>query len=260
MGRLPGEERACEWSFTESLTLDDVELRERQVLEEDGEMYMVTFAYSIQGRETAKITYKELRKVCAYLGVRYYKNRSKDTMTELIAQKKLKGEVPEEYKFVKKSEKKKAENQDPEANNRQRLITTKRQRTTTDNELEAVTTPTITTSSTATHTFLQPMSPTLSERQSPSEGFDSGISTTPSPTASRIPVEMSLTDRTDTFTLLCHVRQQIRSVENEIVAHTESNEARISTVKTQRLTHDLQFYLSERRALMQQLEHSRFQV
>ncbi|GMF13627.1 unnamed protein product [Phytophthora lilii] len=258
MGRAAGDERASEWTFTESLTLRDVELRERQVLE-DGEVCSVSYAHSIQGRETAKITYRELRKVCAYLGVRYYKNRSKDTMTELIAQKKLKGEVPESYRRSSQTEKKALRDHLAEQENRDPLEymnSPKRQRVADDTECSVA--PTITSASPA-HAFLQPVSPTASERErrSPSTDYDSGIPTTPAPAVEQIHVDMSLKDRADTFNLLRHVRQQIIDVEEEIATHAESDVAQISSVKTKRLTEDLQFYLSERQSLMQQLECSR---
>ncbi|EGZ19223.1 hypothetical protein PHYSODRAFT_327523 [Phytophthora sojae] len=284
-----GQQRASEWSFREPLSLDDVELRQRQVLE-DGEVCDVSYAHSIQGRETAKITYKELRKVCSNLGVRYYKNKPKDLMMELIAQKKLKGQVPESYRFLKITRERKTdnrervvlhndvENRDPMENRslfdnqvqdeedqedhemseaHQLFISPKRQRTATD--------PITITSSSATNTFLQPVSPAASEsehRSSSSPGYGSGsgsgIPSTSASVTDRNPGEMSLKDRSDTFTLLRHVRQQILDVEEEIAAHTESGIVQLSNIKTQRLAEDLEFYLSERHALMQKLASSRF--
>ncbi|KAG6594352.1 40S ribosomal protein S17 [Phytophthora cinnamomi] len=279
MPRAPGAEGGQRaWPFAETLSLDDVELRERQVLE-DGEACNVSYAHSIRGRETANITYKQLRKVCSRLGVRYYKNKSKDVMVELIAQKKLKGQVPESYRFLKSTRERGTdreravedeENRDPVDNRNllqnpeqeqdremseahQLSISPKRQRTAAE--------PIIITSSSATNTFLQPVSPAASdsEHRSMSTDYGSGIPSTPlSTTMDRTPVEMSLQERSDTFTLLRHVRQQILDVEEEIAAHTESGFVQLSNVKTQRLAEDLQFYLSERHALMQQLESSRF--
>ncbi|KAE8893530.1 hypothetical protein PF005_g19580 [Phytophthora fragariae] len=271
MTREEDNQRASEWSFTETLSLDDVELRERQVLE-DGEVCHVSYAHSIQGRETAKITYKELRRVCSYLGVRYYKNKPKDLMVELIAQKKLKGQVPESYRFLKISRERKTdreravgdvENHDPLENRdlldqdedhemseaHQLFSSPKRQRTATD--LITI------TSSSATNAFLQPASPAASEHRS-DFGSGSGIPSTPTSTTDRNELEMSTKERSDTFTLLRHVRQQILDVEEEIAAHTESGIVQLSNIKTQRLAEDLEFYLSERQALMQQLASSRF--
>ncbi|KAG7389857.1 Retinoblastoma-like protein 1 [Phytophthora pseudosyringae] len=273
MAGAPGEERNSKWSFTETLSLEDVEIRERQQVEEDGQLCVVPYAHSIQGRETARITYQGLRKVCVYLGVRYYKNRCKDFMTELIAQKKLKGQVPESYKNKRKAEKavelkqqrstdrdEDVENRVPEATTATEkppslLISAKRQRVATD-ESDS---PTVTNSASGTNMFLQPVSPAEEDRRhSPPTAYATGIPTTPSgPAPPRTHVDMSLSDRVDTFTLLRHIRQQIQHVEDEIVAHTASDVAQVSTVKTQRLTADLQFYLAERRALIQQLEDSR---
>jgi hypothetical protein len=252
MGRPAKEERMSEWSFTESLTLDDVDIRERDTIE-DREVRRVSYAFSIQGRESSKITYRELRKVCSYLGVRYYKNRSKDVMLELIAQKKLKGQVPESYKLVKKTERPK--DVDILSETQPLFISPKRQRVATD---EAVA-DAITTSPSATNTFLQPASP--SERRSLSPDYDeSGIPTTPTePEPPRIHADMALKHRADLFNLLRQVRKQIQDVEEEVAAHVETDEAQTSSVKTQRLTEDLEFYLSERRSLMQQLENSRSQ-
>ncbi|GMF39473.1 unnamed protein product [Phytophthora fragariaefolia] len=273
MGR-EDEPRAAKWSFTETLSLDEVELRERQVLE-DGDVFSVWYAHSIQGRETAKITYRELRKVCSYLGVRYYKNKTKGVMLELIAQMKIRGQVPESYRFLKRAEKKvkmqrtvvhvDAENRDPAENNepvetRDRvenqksechLLSTSRKRQRTAVE------PISITSSSATNTFLQPVSPTASEQRSSSTGYGSGIPSTPESATGEATVEMSLKERSDTFTLLRHVRQQIVDVEDEIAALTENGVVQLSDAKTERLVEDLHFYLSERRALMQQLESSR---
>ncbi|KAG1692123.1 hypothetical protein DVH05_025745 [Phytophthora capsici] len=262
MGRT-GEERYSEWTFTETLTLDDVVIRERQQVDEDGDVCVVPYAYSVQGRETAKITYRELRKVCSYLGVRYYKNRPKDLMTELIAQQKLHGHVPESYKkkrpaenliehVQQQKENDDVENETPTEENFPFLIPDKRQKVAETEE------PSISTDANATNAFLQPVSPVESNHQhSPRPTNDTEIPTTPTePQPPRTHVEMSLTDRVDTFNLLRHIRQQIQHVEDELLAHT-NNSGRSSVGKAQRLSEDLQFYLAERRSLIQQLEHSR---
>ncbi|KAL3660644.1 hypothetical protein V7S43_014398 [Phytophthora oleae] len=267
MGR-GGEERYSEWTFTETLTLDDVEIRERQQVDEEGEVCVVPYAHAVQGRETAKITYRELRKVCSYLGVRYYKNRPKDFMTELIAQQKLNGHVPESYRkkrtaenmveqVQQQKENENVENQTPTEETLPLFISDKRQRVATD--VADVPLPSISTDANATNAFLQPVSAVESAHQhSPSTNNSTEIPTTPTePVLPRIHVEMSLTDRVDTFNLLRHIRQQIQHVEDEIVAHTGNDTARTSVVKGQRLNEDLQFYLAERRSLIQQLENSR---
>ncbi|OWZ10698.1 hypothetical protein PHMEG_00016412 [Phytophthora megakarya] len=269
MGRAPGGQRISEWTFTETLSLDDIELRERTQVE-DGELHRVPYAAVIQGRETSLIAYVELRKICGYLGVRYYKNRTKDTMLEIIAQHKLCGQTPESYR--KKPEKKPQvllrqpmgededrENQDPatESVESPEILGVKRRRESMEETSPTSGTFTITTSSNA-HTFLQPIitSHISEERRSPATEYDSGIPTTPIEEPSRT-VEMSLTDRVDTFNLLRHIRQQIQHVEEEIVRHTPSDMTQTSALKTQRLGEDLQFYLAERKSLIQQLENSR---
>ncbi|KAG3107864.1 hypothetical protein PI124_g2571 [Phytophthora idaei] len=321
------EERYSEWTFTETLSLDDVEIRERQQVEEDGELCIVPYAHAIQGRETTKITYKTIRKVCTYLGVRYYKNQPKNVMLEIIAQKKLKGQVPESYRKKRKvTERARPAHQDENRNGENRESTeathplstnTKRQRVETDesnasttaiittsstalntffhlvehrnenvenqesteesteevhpvpidanrqpletDESDTATIPAITTTSSATNTFLQPLRLAETERRRlPPADYGSGIPTTPSvPETPRIHVELSLTDRVDTFNLLRHIRQQIQHVEDEIATQSTSNVTQISTIKTQRLTEDLHFYLAERRSIIQQLENSR---
>ncbi|KAF1792080.1 hypothetical protein GQ600_1788 [Phytophthora cactorum] len=307
------EERYSEWTFTETLSLDDVEIRERQQVEEDGELCIVPYAHAIQGRETTKITYKTIRKVCTYLGVRYYKNQPKNVMLEIIAQKKLKGQVPESYRKKRKvTERARPAHQDENRNGENRESTeathplstnTKRQRVETDesnasttaiittsstalntffhlvehrnenvenqdsteesteetDESDTATIPAITTSSSATNTFLQPLRLAETERRRlPPADYGSGIPTTPSvPEPPRIHVELSLTDRVDMFNLLRHIRQQIQHVEDEIATQSTSNVTQISTIKTQRLTEDLHFYLAERRSIIQQLENSR---
>ncbi|KUG01588.1 hypothetical protein AM587_10007328 [Phytophthora nicotianae] len=321
------EERYPEWSFTETLSLDDVEIRERQQVDEDGELCIVSYAHAIQGRETTKITYKMIRKVCTYLGVRYYKNQPKNVMLEIIAQKKLKGQVPESYRKKRKvaerarpvytyRDENRNENRDPTEESHPPATNSKRQRveadesnvstvsvTTTTNsatttsfhllehrnennenrdsteetteeaslsintnrqrvetgEANAATIPVITTTSSATNAFLQPLIlAETDQRQLPADNGP-GIPTTPSvPEPPRIYVEMSLTDRVDTFNLLRHIRQQIQHVEDEIATQTTNSTSQMSTIKTQRLTEDLRFYLAERRSLIQQLENSRY--
>ncbi|KAK1944459.1 hypothetical protein P3T76_004371 [Phytophthora citrophthora] len=264
-----GEEPYSEWTFTETLTLDDVEIRERQQVDEDGDVCVVPYAYSVQGRETSRITYRELRKVCSYLGVRYYKNRPKDLMTELIAQQKLNGHVPESYRKKRPAENLMEQNQQQKENenvenqtsteeNFPFLIRDKRQRVEADAADDA---PSMSTDTNATNAFLQPVSPVESNHQhSPPPTAEPETPTTPTtptqPQAPQIHVEMSLTDRVDTFNLLRHIRQQIQHVEDELLAHTNDS-ARSTVGKAQRLSEDLQFYLAERRSLIQQLEHSR---
>ncbi|KAF4041442.1 hypothetical protein GN244_ATG06297 [Phytophthora infestans] len=310
-------ERYSEWSFTETLSLDEVEIRERQKVDMDGEVCIVPYAHAIQGRETTKITYKTIRKVCTYLGVRYYKNQPKNVMLEIIAQKKLKGQVPESYRKKRKvierarpvyQDENRNENRNPTAETHALTINVKRQRVETDGSIapgnissstnntgfhlvghrnenvdresaeetteeapphsidanermdtdeSSTTIPVITTSSNATNTFLQPLILAEADRRELSADNGSGIPTTPvGPEPPRIYVEMSLTDRVDTFNLLRHIRQQIQHVEDEIAS--ASNATQISTIKTQRLTEDLHFYLAERRSLIQQLENSRY--
>ncbi|POM77960.1 Hypothetical protein PHPALM_4577, partial [Phytophthora palmivora] len=243
MSKAPGGERISEWTFTETLSLDDIEIRERQQVE-DGELCVVPYAHSVQGRETSKIAYRELRKICGYLGVRYYKNRTKGVMLEIIAQHKLKGRVPESYRM--KTERKKQvelpqstiEDEDVENRGENRdsiveaveahvdVVGAKRQRVSMDESPGSTTPPTaltITTDINATNTFLQPMSPHESDQhESPSTEYESGIPTTPvdhEPPRTR--VEMSLTDRVDTFNLLRHIRQQIQHVEEELALYDQ---------------------------------------
>ncbi|CAI5723312.1 unnamed protein product [Peronospora farinosa] len=262
MGRSTGDEFASEWSFTETLSLDDVEILQREQLENGGAQ-TVSYASAIQGRDTSKITYRELRKICSYLGVRYYKNRPKNLMLELIAQKKLNGEVPTRYKSVKisgnKTTKGLSENTDNE-NHEEHLVSAsnplsnnhKRQRVTTDKPVPAAA---VVNSSSPINTFLQPVSPTRSDlRRSPLTNLTSGISTTPIQSEpSAIYVGMSLKDRIDALNLLYHIRQQIQNVEETISTLTDND----SSTKTQRLNEDLQFYLAERRSFIQQLGNSR---
>ena len=276
MGKAPGDELASEWSFTETLSLDDVEILQREQLE-DGKVCTVSYASAIQGRDTSKITYRELRKVCSYLGVRYYKNRPKNLMLELIALKKLKGEVPKRYKLVKTIGKKTAAitttttttrpfvdqhtDNDDHAEHHDHNVRTaanspcshhyKRQRVPTDKPLA----PALPSCS-ATNTFLQPVSCSSGpdRPRSPLPDFTSSVPPPPVPSEpSPIYVGISLKDRIDALNLLCHVRQQIQSVEDAIATLTETD----SSTKTQRLHEDLQFYLAEQRALIRHLGSSR---
>ncbi|KAF4321457.1 hypothetical protein BBO99_00003204 [Phytophthora kernoviae] len=199
---------SAEISF-ETLTVDDIEVRERDVVE-DGERFVVSYAAAIQGMETSRINYKDLRRACTYLGVRYYKNRNKDTMLELIAQMKLNGKVPESYRRAIKKHQRDDEEVEED------IEETKKQRVMTEGES--------------------------------------------SDTALALPSNTgrATKDRAEALNMLYHIRQQIREVEQHLAAHLLSDGVGINYEdKAKRLKEDLQFYLEERRALMQQLESTR---
>ncbi|RLN94063.1 hypothetical protein BBJ28_00017553 [Nothophytophthora sp. Chile5] len=68
--------------------MQNVECSDKEVLR-DGEVKTVPIAVRIQGRDAKMIKYKELRVICSRLGVVGYKNKAKEKLLELIAQKKI---------------------------------------------------------------------------------------------------------------------------------------------------------------------------
>ncbi|KAG7397389.1 Retinoblastoma-like protein 1 [Phytophthora boehmeriae] len=268
---MPRQEgSSAEISF-ETLTIDDIEVREKDVVE-GSVRYVVSYAAAIQGMETSRINYKDLRRACTSLGVRYYKNRNKDTMLELIAQKKLKGEVPESYRHAVKHQRDDEEEEgDVEETKRQRVVTED------ENGVNGTTSVLPCTTDDSTHppspprpsnpvdvaNLVNPVapdapkSPTNESRSDSSsasgnddEENDSVVSAT----------GRTIKDRVEALNTLCHIRQQIREVEQHLAAHLLSDGAGINYEdKAKRLKEDLQFYLAERRSLMQHLDNTRSQ-
>ncbi|RLN65189.1 hypothetical protein BBJ28_00020372 [Nothophytophthora sp. Chile5] len=85
------------------LNMQNVECSDKEVLR-DGEVKTVPIAVRIQGRDAKMIKYKELRVICRRLGVVGYKNKAKEKLLELIAQKKINGATHDAICRAKKAE------------------------------------------------------------------------------------------------------------------------------------------------------------
>ncbi|RLN80481.1 hypothetical protein BBJ28_00001332 [Nothophytophthora sp. Chile5] len=217
----------------ESLTLGDVEVREKVVVE-DGEEFVVSYAHAIQGQETTKIGYKELRRVCSSLGVRYYKNRPKEAMIELIAIKKLNGQV--RSSLLRPPETKMPRQQPRDSGRRKRQC------------VEA-----------KSGVNIPPLRANLPVSVGPAIEPQLEAPRVPAPAVYGNELVLTAKDRAEAMSLLRSVRLQIDEIELEIAAHGETEDpGAASWTKVLRLKEDLEFYLAERRALMQKLERTRF--